>query len=825
MAYTKIETRVTSYLGTIYSPPVPYDIRGFITTYYEQTADDLANNRSRIKIEVGAVSSGGSLSRTYTLVGKVAGVTKINSSYTRTVTTSYTVNGTSSDNLVSHNADGTGSVTIYLSISDGTNTKTLSYTYTLPNIPRYAVINSFGATVDSPTNIACTWSTDKYCSAIYYSTNGGGSWSSSVGSGTSGSFNISGLTANTNYSVMLSVLAGDSGLTTESSALSRTTWYISTTAFSNFNLGTDVTATITRASSTMTHSIDVYAKNPDDVEYTLIKGYTGVGTSQLISFTSGELDTIYALIPTKQYANILLITTTYIGATSYGVTYSSLQNATVVSANPTFTTFTYADVNATTLALTGNSQTLIKGYSNVTATITTANKAIAIKGATMSSYTLVIGSSNTFVAYSSGSTVTATLNAITNSVMVVRAIDSRGNYTEAQLTATGYHNYSSPTVINGTAVRTDNIEEETTLEYDGAFYNYDFGDVTNTVTATYSYKITTDANYTAGGTALTPTASGQTYSDSLVIAGDDGASGFLQLNSYNIKIVVTDELSSVTYYTVLNSGSPNLAIHQDGVSVNGTYDTTKDNGLQVTGKIYLNGIEPLYKMGIALPSDDCDNALTDGCYAINNTSKTHAPTGVNYGTLWVVNNSGITKASTTGYCNQTCYDAQTNDIWYRKKIDNNAWGSWIRITSGYVGDYIQAYSSTNPIQLATSSGLIVPIDTVETYRGTSLTLDTTNKKIVIGAGVSKVRVTASVCPRWDNGAGVCGVRILKNASEYRNFLHSVTAGQYLNMGGTVYFDVSANDTISVWDYTENNRTRTYWGGQVYGTSLIVEVVK
>lgn len=465
---------------------------------------------------------------------------------------------------------------------------------TFTPIPRYAAITNFTATVNSPSTVSCSWAADKSCSAVYYSIDNGATYSSSVGSGTSGSFTISGLTPGQTYPIKLKVKATDSGLETPTqTALSRTMWSLSTTTFASFNLGTAVTATISRASTTLVHDIAVYAKSPASSTYTLIKTYSGItGTTQSITFTSGELTTIYNLIPTYTYAHIRLTTTTKIGSTSYGSTTSSVQRGTVVDdtySKPLFSTFTYADVDASTLALTGNNQSVIKGYSNITATITSANKAVAQKGATMVSYSFIVGSSSKTIAYSSSSTVTGTINNVTSNVMVVRAVDSRGYYREATLNATTYFNYSAPTISSATATRTDDIEKETTLAYNGAFFNYDFGDVANSVTATYSYKITTDSSYTSGGTTLTPTASGQTYSDSMLVAGDDGANGFLQVNSYNIKIVVSDQLSSVTYYALLNAGSPTLALHQDGVAIKGAYDTTGGEALQVNGNVKISG--------------------------------------------------------------------------------------------------------------------------------------------------------------------------------------------------------------------------------------------
>ena len=59
---------------------------------------------------------------------------------------------------------------------------------------------------------------------------------------------------------------------------------------------------------------------------------------------------------------------------------------TVINANPTFADFTYVDTNATTKAITKVDTTMIKGYSTPKLIVSTANKMVANKGATATSY-------------------------------------------------------------------------------------------------------------------------------------------------------------------------------------------------------------------------------------------------------------------------------------------------------------------------------------------------------------------------------------------------------------------------------------------------------
>jgi hypothetical protein len=140
------------------------------------------------------------------------------------------------------------------------------------------------------------------------------------------------------------------------------------------------------------------------------------------------------------------------------------------------------------LALTGNNQTIIKGYSTLRAIISTSNKAVAQKGASIVSYQLVVGEKQKTVAYSDSTDVNIDLTEIENNIFTVYAIDSRGNSTTKQISPTEYIAYSKVVLSNGQAERTGGIGDETTLNLMVFFLMPDFGLVTNDLTQLISIK-------------------------------------------------------------------------------------------------------------------------------------------------------------------------------------------------------------------------------------------------------------------------------------------------------------------------------------------------
>lgn len=193
---------------------------------------------------------------------------------------------------INMNSDGTGSFSadaggaIYVVDVNCTG----SGTWTLDTIPRYTSITSFSVSKvsGSTSSLKFNWATANTIDYLWYSTNGGSTWIGyDVSDGTTGSFNVTGLNANTTYSCKIRVRRKDSQLTTDSSTVSQTTYDIARiSSASNFNFSSNATLNITNPagiSQTITMKIG---------STTILTRSASTGANT-ITFTQAELDNIY----------------------------------------------------------------------------------------------------------------------------------------------------------------------------------------------------------------------------------------------------------------------------------------------------------------------------------------------------------------------------------------------------------------------------------------------------------------------------------------------------------------------------------------------------
>lgn len=500
---------------------------------------------------------------------------------------------------VYHNADGSatlyvnGSATIYLKINDpeGFDTfpakaMTSSFIMDLPTIPRYANITSYSVVNNGLNSIRVTWNTDASCDTSQYSLNGG-AWQNAPAWK---DFTIGNLNPGTTYSVKIRVRRKDSQLWTESSVKYATTTDIAkiTSAPDNIIMGNNITVNYSNPSGSPL-SISIYKTDG----MTAIAPYRACsGTSYTFTLTEAEKNNMYNSIPTTNDTRFRIYIRT---EADKNYLYYVERKFILTNANPIFSNFAYEDINTKTTGLTGNNQTIIKGYSTLRAIISTSNKAVAQKGANMVSYQLVVGEKQKTVAYSDSTDVNIDLTEIENNIFTVYAIDSRGNSTTKQISPTEYIAYSKVVLLNGQAERTGGIGDETTLKFNGTFYNVDFGSSSNSLTITYKYKKTSlpdlEENWVDGTTTITPSITDNNFSFENIIAGDKGALGFDSQYSYNIKIIATDKLSSDEYDLMLGTGKPNIAIHRKGTAFGAPYDEELEGFQIVDKKITFNGLE------------------------------------------------------------------------------------------------------------------------------------------------------------------------------------------------------------------------------------------
>lgn len=591
-----------------------------------------ASNTSKLKVDVylGATSYSravrGAVSATHTVNVNGTNYTFTTGAYTIEKNTNILL-GSITTNAITHNDDGSKSVSVSASSPDlaqasgyGPYSGSASGTVTLTTIERYANLTSLSVKSKTVNSITLQYTTDR--NAWLFAKLNNGDWLNDgepfKSNTTSGTFTIyykdrastTKLDPNTKYTitVLCRALNRDSGLDTQKNIEATTYDIAKLVSVPDVNIGSKQTITWTNPSGATT---TLKLAKTDNTQIANIGTVTG--TSKDYTPTAS---TIYALTPNSNTYKARYIITT----TANNQSYTNAKDFTfkVTNSNPTFTTYTYKNINTTSYngnkldTLTGNNQILVKGYSNVQVDITTANKAVAKNSATMSTYKLVLGSKSQTKDYSSSATVSLTASAIDSNVMTVYATDSRGNSTSIAktLSSSYYKEYTIPVIKSVTATRSNNgVGKGVTLAYSGTFWNASFGSVTNTIgSVTYQYKQTSASSWSSAVT-LTPTISSSNYSGSASIQGDLGAEGFDVSKSYNIRLTVKDKLATKTYDIVLGSGTPAIAVSEDNVAIGQKYDTSEGSKLQVNGNINLTndgayirfkGVNTIQKTGTAV---------------------------------------------------------------------------------------------------------------------------------------------------------------------------------------------------------------------------------
>ena len=305
--------------------------------------------------------------------------------------------------------------------------------------------------------------------------------------------------------------------------------------------------------------------------------------SYTFDLTNAERDLLRSKTPNSNSLKVREVIATCLSGTTESFWSWQDKTMTIINGNPTFSNFEFEDVNPTTLALTGNNQNIIQGYSNVKATIPVEFIAEAQKGAAMVKYSFTCSDDQRDITYSSDSSTNNTIENVKSGVFNVYAIDSRNNSTLVTKNANQTIAYNPLTKGNITVTRQNGSSEQTTLVLNGKADLVDFGNVINSIQeAKYRYKITDSSTWSSYNNITLTVDNNGNYSFNGLIQGDTNT-GFNVEHSYNIEVVISDELSSVTFTANLGSGIPNIALHKNGVGIMGKYDTSVGGLLQVGG--------------------------------------------------------------------------------------------------------------------------------------------------------------------------------------------------------------------------------------------------
>lgn len=379
--------------------------------------------------------------------------------------------------------------------------------------------------------------------------------------------------------------------------ISASSWHMSGATGGNIYAGNIARfATITNAPSTLTDegsfwfsysnpansSMSCWIEVSPVGEHLCERQLSGASGTYTWELTQSEREQIRAKMPNTNSAVCRLgLYSTIGGSTNASYVDKTL---TIVNANPIFNNFVFEDTNTVTLALTGDNQNIIQGYSNVKATIPVEFIAEAQKGASMVKYSFTCSDDQRDITYSDSESTNNTIENVKSGVFNVYAIDSRNNSTLVTKNANQTIAYNPLTKGNITVTRQNGSSEQTTLALNGKADLVDFGNVINSIQeAKYRYKITDSSAWSSYNNITLTVDNDGNYSFNGLIQGDTN-NGFNVEHSYNIEVVISDELSSVTFTANLGSGIPNIALHKNGVGIMGKYDTSVGGLLQVGGK-------------------------------------------------------------------------------------------------------------------------------------------------------------------------------------------------------------------------------------------------
>lgn len=389
---------------------------------------------------------------------------------------------------------------------------------------------------------------------------------------------------------------------------------------------------ITKYASSFYNKLEVLYYNETSQTYTSLKYINDINDGDDITFTSAELDAMYlACLPQRRtYVRLRLYTYSDSGMTQQvGSPYTYQITGTLVTVAPTFLDFDYVDINDTTKNLTKDSGlTIIKGYSTLQVSIPVAKKAIANTRQTDMSHYIIDGNTAT---YSATNEVVYPINNYNKDNISVYAVDNRNMSSDVvnkSFSALGkYIDYTNVFKNdNQSYSRSDSgVGEFVTLTFSGSWWgNQKFGTnsnaVTNSLTATYKYRVSGASTWvTPTNPNLTLTLSKAQQSDTYytlfsyngIVYGDLSTHGFNVSQSYDIMVIVSDELSSVTYNFSIHSGEPAIALYKNKAALGAKYDETL-GGTQLWGDAYLNGepltstnVDAIYPVGsIYLTTDD-----------------------------------------------------------------------------------------------------------------------------------------------------------------------------------------------------------------------------
>ena len=497
------------------------------------------------------------------------------------------------------------------------------------------------------------------CNIWDYSIDDGSTWTRiSTTNGTSATKTISGLTPNTEYKIKVRARKTANNLYGTSSRSTIKTLG-GTVLNSVSDLTIDATAPVLALNWTVydanyTHTLTI--KNGNTVVLTVTGAKGSVGTNnKTYSFTAAERTTILNAMAALASFKATFEVATYSGTTQIGTTSSTTATIKTVAANsaPTHGGFSYSDVNATTVGITGSNALFVQSKSSLRVVF---KGGTAKNGASISSYKVTIGSK---VVSSTGTTVDFGAISVAGEVTLTATVtDSRG-WTATQTITLPVIEFTGISINSWATRRVNEVEEMAQLELVGTLSPVYVDDVPTNALQSLQYRF---KKVSATSWSQYYDVSGVEKEDDRFTVDNDAFATFDPEYSWDLQIRAADKLSTYTITIVVPKGTPLVAYRSRKVGIN---NNNPQSALDVNGEIMQNGY---VVMGFVSVLDDYttfNNVKGSGIYWYNSaTAIANAPANED-GFLEVVCFGAITLHRFTGVSGAVV-----------SRIFNTKWSTW-----------------------------------------------------------------------------------------------------------------------------------------------------
>ena len=492
-----------------------------------------------------------------------------------------------------------GTTPFYFTVKDTQNSGWCNYTsgtYQLDVAPAYTSITSFSVGALSETGVRFNWSAADIVDYVWYSTNNGSSWTGvDVSDGTSGSFDVGGLSANTGYNFKIRVRRRDSQLTTDSGAYYAATYaYPYLTSVPEFTVGNSL---IIGIYNPLGRSCTISIIGDNGVEH---NGGTITGTN-ISPFNNDSWKNIwYSTLPSKTqgtYKARLVCSTGNINQLSSAVKY--YLDTSDSGFKPALTVNEIINVVNTANTAIAGSNKFIKNHNSLSGVI---KPMTAKRSASGSYYNVSASGLSTVKKDYSSSNINFVLGNMSTNTFNVTAVDSRGFTTTVSKTI-DLVDYNNPGVTTSKITRQNGIGTKAVLAFTGVYTNWAGLLKTNSIQS-IRYKIGASGTWKSLPSNATLTSSNGVWTLNAVL--DDT---FATTSQYDLYLEIKDLLETVVVgaYTISTADAfiwKDLANKRMGINKKPTealdvHGNIKGDGniegINIKGNaLYINGVKMIW---------------------------------------------------------------------------------------------------------------------------------------------------------------------------------------------------------------------------------------